>query len=282
MNTGDNIMYENNKTDSLSNSMRVVERIKNKSILLNSIGNHDSNGWDKSDAQQFDTFINNKELYAIYGQKLNDYVIWGSKLGMYYYYDVPNSNLRIITLNSCDIPYIKLDDGNIKYSPNTIYNYSQKQVDFLVKTLKESNGKQIIINCHIPLLSVEDGMIANSKPHNNECVLGILNAFKNATSYSYSNNTEDFKINLNCEFTSVGTIVGVFSGHIHYDCLIKKDGINHISINCDYMNKWIDSQPDRIFNTTSQFCFDVITIDTQVKKCNITRVGVGDNREFTY
>ena len=126
-------------------------------------------------------------------------------------------------------------------------------------------------------------MVANvTMPHNNECVLGILKAFKEGSSYTYSNNTEDFEVNVNCNFSTNGVIIGVFGGHIHYDCLIKKDGINHISINCDYMNKWIDSQPDRIFNTISQFCFDVLTIDTQLKKCNLTRVGVGDNREFTY
>lgn len=283
MNTGDTIMYENNKMDSLSNSMRVQERINNKSILLNAIGNHDSNGWDDSPVQSYDTIINDKELYAIHGLKLNDYVVWGDKLGMYYYYDVPNSNIRIITLNSCDVPYIKLEDGNIKHNPNFVYNYSQKQIDFLINTLKNSNDKHVLINAHIPLLNDSEGMVANATmPHNNECILGILKAFKDGTSYTYSNNTEDFEVNVDCNFSTSGVIIGVFGGHIHYDCLVKKDGINHISINCDLMEKWIDSQPDRNFNTTSQFCFDVLTIDTQLKKCNLTRVGVGDNREFTY
>lgn len=283
MNTGDNIMYENNKTDSISNSMRLQERINNKTILLNSIGNHDSNGWNDSEIQSYDTIINNKELYAIHGLKLNDYVVWGDKLGMYYYYDVPNSNVRIITLNSCDIPYIRLEDGNIKYNPNFTYNYSQKQIDFLIDTLKSSNDKHIIINTHIPLLNENDGMVANvTMPNNNECVIGVLKAFKEGSSYTYSNYNEDFEVSVDCNFSTIGVIIGVFCGHIHYDCLIKKDGINHISINCDLMDKWTDTQPDRIFNTTSQFCFDVITIDTQIKKCNITRVGVGDNREFNY
>ena len=283
INTGDNILYENKKADALGASMRVMERTKNKSVLLYSIGNHDSNGWDKSDPQPFDTFINDKELYAMYGQKMNDYVTWGDKIGMYYYYDVPNSNVRIITLNSCDVPYIKLDDGNIKYSPNTIYNYSQKQIDFLISTLSNSFDKHIIIDMHVPLLSDAEGIVANyTMPHNNECVLGILQAFKNGTTYTYTNAETDFEVNVNCKFDNSGTIIGVFSGHVHYDCLVTKDGINHIAINCDYMNKWTDSQPDRIFGTTSEFCFDVLTIDTKLKKCNLTRVGVGENREFTY
>ena len=157
MNSGDNIMYENNKADSISNSMRLQERINNKTILLNSIGNHDSNGWNDSEIQNYDTIINDKELYAIHGLKLNDYVVWGDKLGMYYYYDVPNSNVRIITLNSCDIPYIRLEDGNIKHNPNFIYNYSQKQIDFLINTLKNSNDKHVLINAHIPLLNDSEG-----------------------------------------------------------------------------------------------------------------------------
>ena len=126
-------------------------------------------------------------------------------------------------------------------------------------------------------------MVANATmPHNNECILGILKAFKEGSSYTYSNSEEDFEVNVNCNFSTSGVIIGVFGGHIHYDCLVEKDGINHISINCDLMEKWIDSQPNRNFNTTSQFCFDVLTIDTQLKKCTLTRVGVGDNRGFTY
>ncbi|WP_338631122.1 BppU family phage baseplate upper protein [Clostridium baratii] len=283
INTGDNIMYENNKTDSISNSMRLQERISNKSILLNSIGNHDSNGWNDSEIQSYDTIINNKELYAIHGLKLNDHVIWGDKLGMYYYYDVPNSNVRIITLNSCDVPYIRLEDGNIKYNPNFIYNYSQKQIDFLINTLKNSGDKHIVINTHIPLLNESEGMVANvTMPNNNECVLGVLKAFKEGSSYTYSNDKEDFEVSVNCNFLTSGTIIGVFCGHIHYDCLIKKDGINHISINCDLMDKWTDSQPDRIFNTSSQFCFDILTINIKNKEVKMTRVGAGDNRSFNY
>lgn len=283
INSGDNIMYEKNKDDALSNSMRVQERIFNKNVFLNAIGNHDSNGWNDSQTQNFDTFINDKELYAILGQNLNDTVVWGDKVGMYYYYDVPNSNIRIITLNSNNIPYIKLEDGNIKHNPNFVYNYSQKQVDFLVKTLKESNDKHILINVHIPLLTDAEGMKANyTMPHNNNCILGILKAFKEGTSFDYTNEEEDFKINLSCNFENKGTIIGVFCGHIHYDCLINKDNINHISINCDMMDKWTDSQPDRIFNTTSQFCFDVLTINTNTKKVEMTRVGAGEDREFNY
>jgi hypothetical protein len=262
--------------------------------MLYAVGNHDGNGRDTNpETQSYDEIITNSELYAIYGKVLDKKVVWGSKSNLYYYYEV--DNIRIIILNSNDIPFIKNADGSIKYNSNVVYGYRQEQLDWLRNTALNTN-KHVLIVSHIPLLSHYEGMYYNySMPNNHMAVRRILEAYKNGTTYNFYQSYDDkpeFNVSIDGGFTSQGNIICCIAGHIHYDDFKVLNGINYVSINCDWARSWTNTNvdetgvlptiPDRIVGQWNQFCFDIINIDTNSRKVSMSRFGVGSDREFTY
>lgn len=81
------------------------------------------------------------------------------------------------------------------------------------------------------------------------------------------------------------TIAAIISGHAHNDCSIKQDGIMIIGTTCDSggANAADDRvNPNRPIGTTSEQTFDIIQIDLENRTIECTRIGVGNDRSFTY
>lgn len=82
-------------------------------------------------------------------------------------------------------------------------------------------------------------------------------------------------------------IIGVITGHTHYDAELKTDGgYSIIATTCDAgessSRKYDNYNPYRIQNTTSGQAFDIVGIDRTNHKLFFTRIGPGHDREFTY
>ena len=227
---------------------------------------------------------------------------------MYYYYDIPNSNVRIIVLNSNDVPFLADERGNAKFNSNTNYAFRQAQLNWLVNVALKTD-KHVMICTHIVPVGHYEGMYYNYEvPLNYLELRAILEAFKNKqrgnitkthSETKYQNlGADTFDINVDYDFTlNTGSIIGVFGGHLHDDNNVIINGIHYITTNCDWSRNWTPTNPvagevvdkgeirvipDRVVGEKSELCFDILNIDTTNKKVCITRFGVGSNREYNY
>ena len=75
--------------------------------------------------------------------------------------------------------------------------------------------------------------------------------------------------------------IGIFCGHTHADALFKYNDINIIATTSDaYKKEFGDLSRNK--NDISEQAFDVVNIDTKNRHVYLTRIGAGNDRDFTY
>ena len=162
--------------------------------------------------------------------------------GLTAYLDLPTSKIRMIFLNSIDIPYQADSDGNCPYigSPYNQYlcgqhtfGYQQTQLDWLANTALKlpDSGWQVMIFQHHPMLnnfSKHANTASDYQRFNYDVLEGILNAFQHGTTYTHASTTGKapngatsalFACTLSADFTAqgAGQIIAIWNGHIHRD-----------------------------------------------------------------
>jgi hypothetical protein len=232
-------------------------------------GNHDltindtanSTGYTATEAEMYNAFMRRQETYV---NKDNN--------KLYYYFDNTNEKIRYICLDT--------SDGNIQYGTNTAwgvpYGVSQEQVNWILNTalnIINEDGWTVVFFGHIPvnagLNSYGGGTLAS--------IDAILKALKNKTSCVYSDGT----ITINFNFaTSKAELVGYICGHNHMDDNCVDNNVLYLSTLCDA--RYQDSGITRTQGTTSAGAFDIITLNTETKTLNLTRIGAGSDRVFNY
>lgn len=79
------------------------------------------------------------------------------------------------------------------------------------------------------------------------------------------------------------TIAAWIVGHCHSDHSTTVNGLRIISTSCDiYSQSSVYGGPTMVLGTDTEQCIDCYQIDTHNKKIYITRIGAGDDREYTY
>ncbi len=250
-----------------------------------SMGNHDDNPYHTNDDGNWDKLVNDKEQFSEYFRYLGNNVTMGSS-GKYYYVDDHNFKIRIIILDSIDIPYIK--SGNVgKYRGQNMWAYREEQLDWFGNTALNvpDNSWHVLVASHMPPYATGvEGFGGTTR--NADMARKILQAFKNKTSYSgssASNVESDLKATVSVNFSGKGgNVIGWFSGHVHYDNMVDMpEGIKLITTLCDGWEPWADA-PTKTMGTTTEHAFDILSINTNLKRVNLTRVGAGSNRTFNY
>ena len=171
----------------------------------------------------------------------NDY------LGGYFYKDFDYNKIRVIVLDEYQV------------QGTTRIGISSEQVAWL-------GGTALVLGNDKSDYSV---MIISHSPNVTTAVSGLINAFKNGTSYTTGGQTYDF--------TSQGAkdFIMYLHGHEHEDTYVSSGGFNNIGVICGYV-------PAESVETEDEIRFSIFTIDTTAKKIYETRIGAGNSREFDY
>ena len=113
-------------------------------------------------------------------------------------------------------------------------------------------------------------------------MLGVINAFRKHTAYRGSTCYEDvtgYDATVDVDFTGKGGDFAAWvGGHTHKDMYQLRDGILAICSASDSVVSLRNWEK----NTADEQAFDIFTIDKSAHKIHITRIGRGDDREFTY
>lgn len=306
LNGGDNILYGTKyKSHGLEGLYRQFQTI-DLDKFIPCAGNHDYNGvGDGVTIQEDDWTVTDKELGTLFFRRCKATNRPTDKL--YYYRDFDEKKVRIIVLNTQDVPVQFDNEGKVVYDPLTLFGISQQQMNFIVSALHvsaktDAEDWKIMFLMHVGLYSNDDTprMYGNGSLINRVVLRNILKAFVNRTTYSYSETDTDhdgiFTISGSVDFTSaVGKLIAVFNGHTHHDCYVNADGFNCIGIQCSYPNATANeaeteySLPAMLAGTYDEFAIDVVILDDTQQKIILKRFGhhhsiqnpTGD-REYSY
>lgn len=199
--------------------------------------------------------------------------------GMYFYADDTFHKVRHIVLNSHDLPSDEqLEKGGVKCDKFRLSGFQNEQLNWFAKVALDvpSQDWTVVLCTHEPM----SGNL-EMKIYNVELLLGIINAFRKHTAYQAKCRYEDicgFDAELDVDYTGKGGDFAVWvGGHVHKDDCELRDGVLSVCTRNDCL-----MGADRTANTVTEQAFDVFTIDKNAHKLYVTRIGAGEDREFTY
>lgn len=201
----------------------------------------------------------------------------------YGYFDIDDANVRVIYLNSADVPNDRVDSV-----PQTFLAYSQEQKNWLCETLINTNTKEnadkwgIIILSHTPLdfgadLSAEIILpYVNGESYNDYNFSGknsvkiISNVHGHTHSFGYGY--------LNDKIRRFCIPNACFLGNNHYHSKTASNGKSYIEMG------WANPSSEtynKTANTGKDTAFSLVTIDLDSGKCYVDNHGAGVDRVFS-
>lgn len=243
------------------------------------MGNHDT-GINQNGHNTPDTCLSESELKSMYhtADLIYDEVRDGDSL--YGYKDYPDKKVRLIWLNSFDLPYELKEDGTYKYDFLRQPSYRNQQLTWLAEKalMTPDNTWQVMIFTHAPLPDTF-GVIPTE--FNSDVLIGILNAFQNGIAYSIKDTTREMPVDINVDFSMQGTgvLIGLFTGHVHEDGQMLYSNINCVETACSLC---YSGDSERSQGTETEDCWDIFSVDTVNRKIHAYRFGYGTDRNFVY
>lgn len=205
----------------------------------------------------------------------------------YFFQDDTVNKIRTIMLNSSDLPAGVTGNGNsiAKYNKMQRACMRPDQINWLANiALNVPDDTWSVLVCsHIEPYSQDMNV------QNGNLAAELVQAFKNKTTYTGTSKATvdtEFKLTVNANFTGKGgNVIGWLSGHMHADGLNRNRpaGINFNILETlnDSKNVW-SGQPNKVTGTATEQAFDVLTINKKLRRVNVTRIGAGTDRLFTY
>lgn len=255
-------------------------------------GNHDGNYNHKVAEMNLTSVITDKEWSAVYDKIVPDYGENRNTGANYFYKDFDDKKIRLIGLDTYDLPETTNGDGSMKYNRFNTSGLQQAQLNWLANTaLQVPEGTTVVISMHHPI----DGTLATdsdvNKVINHDILMQIINDFVAGKSNSISGKVGDVPVKIDYTFKGAGTIAALLSGHFHTDGNVVKNGINFIQTRCSLGsgdNVIGDKRIKEYIDTPLEDAFDIVTIDTTAKTIDLKRVGAGSEdaryatRHFNY
>lgn len=252
-------------------------------------GNHDDNSMGAlANMIEPDTYY--KMLPLMF--ESNEVVIDASNpSGNYGYFDIKPQKMRIIYLNSVDIPWIE-EGGSVRYKGQWTCGVQQAQLNFVADALRfEEEGWSVMFvshHCITPIANFADGASEYVPAANGGSqLLGIIEAFKNKTSFN-GTITGDFASVVNVDYTNNASngIICLLNGHTHADRNAVKDGMLFLATTTATQSNTYPNTDGSTYaptpNSKNEGAADFITIDKLNGIIYLDRYGFGVSRKFYY
>lgn len=279
---GDNINGDTYRPTLIWTTMHVwamLSTVYLKTALFMLPGNHDTGIGQQPKLVAKDAMSENdlKNAYhtvkPLYGEVRN-----GDSL--YFYKDLPDKKVRVIGLNSSDMPWTTDSQGNYVHNRLEEAGFGVAQLKWLVNVALKlpDNSWQVVFFFHHPL--------STGSFYNAQALIDIIKSFKNGGSVVVNrSDVDDMQIvGLKADFTTqgAGTVIGVFNGHYHADSqdLTTLNGTPIVITDASLSNS-IGEQLKRR-NTPNEDCWETISIDTNARTIHCYRFGRGADRKFDY
>lgn len=289
---GDNTNSDNYSLDEVKKDVETItdvffdEDIDGSADRFVQLGNHDDGSTRREYATPYRFLAQDDYLHDDYFQKMFRTSANQGEVryytNLFFYKDYPEKHIRFVCLNTSDILENQLDsNGSQKYDRWGTHVIRQEQMNWIANTALKNipEGSHVVIVGHCPPNVNNVGGITDTggKYFNFDVLLGILDAFKNGTTYTGTSSNHDFRVSVSCDYTAQGPkpLVGYFSGHTHRDATSVLDGINIIEINRSFAT-------DSLVGTAKEDAFAIVQVDTVNRKAIINGFGSCADREVSY
>ena len=302
---GDNIAETSTRANQLLNLKAYGNKIRQIGLPVYSTkGNHDDSsisGWDSSVSKYRIGYNIFDPEYYLHTEKVlenNPFVVFPSNpTGLYYYVDFPAERIRLIVLNSVDIPYVEDPDnaGYLMYGGQANYGYSNAQLNWVAHTALDFSDKKdadewgVVTMQHVndnPNISAFSTAVVRN---NGAQMYNIFKAFKARTTYSSTSSDTYFPHDVSVDFTNAAQeLIARISGHTHADRYVLSDDGLHISTMQAGPNSVGNSPASdgvtytKTVGTGKESAVDFFTFDRIGKKVYCTRYGAGLSRELSW
>lgn len=200
--------------------------------------------------------------------------------GDWYYVDDPFTKTRFVMLNVVWRMDENNADGTVKYNRMGYYGLGQDQLSWLANEALhfEEDGWAVVLAGHVPYT---DPQIRDT-----EVLQGILNAYESKGKYAgtYGDKGTWQYVNVSVDYSKKHTadLIGYFHGHIHRDRIDSSSAATMISITANNNIPYDKKEEPREKGTDNELAIDFVVVNRKTGKVNTVRLGVGENREFTY
>lgn len=285
---GDNINGYYGKNQKLTETRQATNalygRVNHNTDVFFMLGNHDTgNGQNGNDTPE--TVISESQVKSYYLSKLKAFGETRNNDSLYGFKDYDDYKIRVIWLNSFDLPWTLKSDGTYQYNFLTTSGYQSDQLEWLAKSaLKlKSSDYHVMIFTHCPLPGTFEVAAGQSKltQINSDVLISVINAFQQGKALTVTGTSSDLPVSFDVDFTSQGNgvVVGLFSGHIHRDGQMNYNGINCVETSCSLCHT---GDTGRVAGTLTEDCWDVFSVNKSARTINAHRFGYGSDRTITY
>lgn len=239
-------------------------------------GNHD-NAYQVSDANRFyDKVIHDVDFKEMYRQNgsFGEKRLSGSN---YYYRDFTDKKIRLIGLDSADLPESKDDNGLMIFNRFSHSGFQQEQLNWLAnEALQAPDGYSVLITMHWPVNhTVYD--YADDLMINHGILKTIIEDYAAGCDAKEVTAAGDVPVDINYQFKKKGDLIAVLSGHRHLDQQVNINGVNYILTRCSLStgDNMIREKRMEYEDTPLEDVFDIATVDTTARTLTMTRFGAG-------
>lgn len=259
-------------------------RVSHNTDVFFMLGNHDTGNGQNGNSTPATT-ITESELKSFYLSKEKAFNENRNGDSLYGFKDYEDQKIRVIWLNSFDLPWTLNSDGTYKYDFLTTSGYQGDQLEWLAKSaLKlKSSDWHVMIFTHCPLPHTFE-VAAGQAPLtqiNSDILVSIINAFQKGTSLTVSESSRELPVSFSADFSTQGSgvVIGLFSGHIHRDGQMVYNDINCVETSCSLCHT---GDTGRTAGTLSEDCWDIFSINKASRTIIAHRFGYGSDRTITY
>lgn len=277
-----------------------VAKLSEKPFIF-SVGNHDTNDWSNTPTNAMDDTAWGTAWFD--WAETNMGIVRQTKSNTHkstwHYYDISDKKIRVISLDIQDTDKTATDgSGNVLYNGSKAWYISQEQMTWFYNVALNFDDKAekdwgVIVVIH-QIKNRNDVYYGSglASPYNYESaipkLIQVCKAFNTQTSYTPSPYTFDedsfYDLTINADFTRYASeenkpyFIAILTGHEHFDREDTIDGINIIWVaNNSCVSQYSDSRLARIAHTTTQNCFNLMSIDSKERKIRVVRYGAGKN-----
>lgn len=280
-----------NQYSDIYDIMKLVKSSKATAAAI-SKGNHDDCSWYAFQKKLKNAWIDETQWYNHVVNPIRvQYPIQvdpENPAGGYYSIDYPLQKIRVINLNSNDVPTITNADGIIEKNGDCgqwCFGMREKQLKWLKKVLTfTESGWSVLFISHIPPISDPSHPQLKEKGgifHNENAAWELIRAFKNNEKGHIISIDKNYEADFDYDFTQNASndVLPYLFGHYHNDIVYEKDGITFVSSKNILSTCGGSDEYTEHFDTG----WDCILIDKKARTFKSKRFGIPEkDREFNF
>ena len=217
-----------------------------------------------------------------------------------YYLDFPDRKVRLLMLNTIDLPFEERPDGSLKYYTINDHGFSKAQLEFVAHTaldlsrLPDSAKWGVLAVSHMSLGFLPNGAamekIFRAFQAGGRCRTGAEDVkpcpfrFDRHPCFPSATDPRDLVHEVEADFTRQGPreLIAQLYGHEHFDAVRTGRGFTEVAFLSSLCYRNGPEAPERRFDTPSEQAWSMVALDRANRRLKVFRHGAGADFSARY